>query len=202
MTHTWEILVLTKTLALCALLLPSLLAAQDTDIPEALLKGSKLVGGSASISQQRTDDNKVTFISLNPELLAFVADGFAVGGRVGLSRQSSDGGSSTGWSIGPAMRAFFAARDSRMLPYIGLSVLFGRTESKSFGTSATTTQRVLDGALGITRLLGDQVGLDAELFYTHTRFDRKFAPPIGGPSTTNFSTFGVRFGFSAFLLQR
>jgi hypothetical protein len=189
-----------KTLALCAALVPSALAAQG-EIPRAIRKGSAMIGGSANFSQQRSDDTRVTSLNVNPMLLRFVGDGIAIGGSAGLSRQSSENVTTNGWSLGPAAQAFFGARTSEWLPFVVLSVRIGASETDGASGTLSSTQRVIDGAFGVMRLLGDQVGFDAELFYTDSRFSAEldFVPVTTDSKQTRF---GVRFGFSAFLLQR
>lgn len=190
------------SLALGALLFPLLLGAQSAATPAALQKGSKLIGGNASFSQESDEDTKVTSVTLQPEMLFFISDGLAVGGRLGLTRQSSDNFKSTGWSLGPAARVYLTSESRTLRPYISASARFGRTENRGGSSDVTSTSRILDAALGFTRLLGDQVGLDGELFVTNSRLSLKVSPPIGGPLDNSVTAIGVRFGFSAFLLQR
>ena len=189
-----------KALVLCVASLPGLLTAQS-DIPRAVQKGGVIIGGTAGLSRQTNDGESVTTFNFNPQLLRFAADGLAIGGSAGLNYVDAGGFTSFSWSLGPGVRAFFSAADREWLPYVSLALRVGRTESESASATATTTQRVIDGAFGIMRLFGEQIGLDGELFYTDTKLTTR--TPFGaGPLESGFSNFGVRFGFSAFLLQR
>lgn len=190
-----------QILALLLLTGPGLLSAQQSDVPEAVRKGSKLIDGSARISRQRDDGASVTTISIQPEMLLFLADGFAAGGRVGLTRQSSDAFTSTGWTLGPAIHLYFRSDSETLLPFVGLAATFGKSRNESGGSDLTSTQRVLDGSLGVTRLLSRQVGITAEIFFTQLHFNAQVSPPGPLLPDNDFSEFGVRFGISAFLLQ-
>lgn len=188
-----------RRLLFSALLFPLALHAQSSDTGP-IDKGSKLVGGSASVAV--TDDENtsaVTSVTVSPNVLFFVAPRFAVGGLVGVAYSSSDNSSSTNWTLGPALRYFIAEPKATMLPFVGASVQFGRG-SFSSGTSSdvTVTNLGFEGVAGITWMLARHVGLDGELFAQRTTFKAS-----GGalPTTSEFSSnrFGVRFGISAFV---
>ena len=180
------------------LLMPSILAAQ-TKPTSAISKGSKLVGGSASLTRLDRDEGapSTTSIQVSPFLLFFTADRVAVGGSVSIGHSSTEGASVTNWSIGPEARYFFAQPGATTLPFVGLSYRYGKTSFSSGGTDSDATNTVLDGSGGITWLLTPHVGLTGELFLTRTTFKSD----AGGGFTFDDTQllYGVRFGISAFV---
>lgn len=175
----------------------SALVAQNAPT-SPIAKGSRLISGTASITSTSSDggSGSLTSVSFNPNVLWFVRDRVAVGGELGLGYQDGDGFSGTSWLIGPAARFFFAEPAAKLLPFVGVSVGFGRMHSESGTFEFTGTQRALELVGGATQMLARNVGLTGELFVQRTNFEVETGTTMSDNTTTMF---GLRFGVSAFL---
>ena len=185
-----------RTSFFVALLLPCALAAQTPTNPTD--KGSMIVDGFASFGRSGGDGPSATHVSINPEVLFFVAPGVAVGGSLGLSHTSNEGSSSdfSSWVVGPALKYFFVRGDEKTLPFVGAMIGFGKTSSSS---NFELTQTRAEATGGLTWMLARHVGLIGEAYFMSftTKIEDTSAPtPI--PSTTS-NDLGVRFRVSAFV---
>jgi hypothetical protein len=190
-----------RTFALLALAVPAAAPAQDRGPVD---RGSWLVGGSAGFTREtvETESNEgtVTQFGVSPDLLYFVADRLALGGRLSLNWLDTDGGGSNGWLLGPAARLYFAPSAARTLPFVGLGVSLGKVNFESDVTDdeGGTSSWGLEAIAGLTWMASRQVGLTMEGFYD--RVESEFDAGALDSETTR-STFGVRFGFAAFLFR-
>jgi hypothetical protein len=185
------------TTALC--LAASVATAQSTPT-SPIARGSRLIGGSASISRSTYEsggsENTVTSINVSPMLLVFVRDRIAIGGELGLGRASTDAGSSTSWSLGPAVRWFFGDLNARTLPFVGGALLIGAVNSESSGTEVTTSQQGVELVGGATRMLARNLGITGEVVVARTSNETEVGTATSESTRTNL---GLRFGISAFL---
>ena len=85
---------------------------------------------------------------------------------------------------------------AKLLPFVGGSVGFGTTHTESGTFEFTGTQRALELVGGATQMLARNVGLTGELFVQRTNFEVETGTTTSDNTTT---TFGLRFGVSAFL---
>jgi hypothetical protein len=98
--------------------------------------------------------------------------------------------SSTSFGIGPAIRLFFAEPGAKSQPYAEGRALYNSFSGSGGGSSAGTT---LGASAGILQMVSRQVGISSELYWD------RLSGELVGDRTTN--TFGVRFGFTAFLIK-
>lgn len=184
-------LFLTATLCLAASALPAQNAPGGP-----IARGSRMVSGTASLARVEAGGSGVTTINVNPTVLWFIKDGFALGGELGLGYQTADGFSATMWTLGPAVRWFAARPDARTLPFLGAAVMFGRSSSRFDTFEFSGSSNTLEAVAGATRMLARHVGLTGELFVSRSSSEGSDGTTT---STSNSTTFGLRFGFSAFL---
>ena len=92
-------------------------------------RGSKLVGGSASVSHSDEGNGQTaTSYQVTPYVLFFVMPRLALGGQAGInyatfeSGTSIGGGHSFGWLLGPAMRWHFPTSSIKLLPFVGVNL--------------------------------------------------------------------------------
>ena len=170
-------------------------ATAQTSNP-ATQPGSMLVGGTASLTRQEADDFSSTTISIQPEVLFFVKSRLAIGGSLGLSRGSAGDATTTAWSLGPAAKYFFSTSSSTTLPFLGASVhVNGATTDLGTG-EAKVNGWGFEPVAGITWLLASHVGLTGEAFFNRRFISTEFT---GSTSDNASSTYGVRFGITAFV---
>lgn len=158
----------------------------------ATSKGSAIVGGTASLSRTtREGSDGVSGVLVAPNVLFLVADKVAFGGLLALSSSSSGGNSFTQFGIGPAARFFFADPGAKGQPYLEARALYNSASGSGGGSTASGT--TLGASAGILQMVTKQVGISGELFWDRTSGDF-----VSNRATNNF---GLRFGFSAFLIK-
>jgi hypothetical protein len=189
-----------RLLITTSLCLAASVATAQTAPTSPIARGSRLIGGTASISRSTFEsggfENSVTSINLNPMLLVFVRDRIAVGGELGLGHSSTDGGSSTSWSLGPAVRWFFGDVNARTLPFVGGALLIGSTSTESSGTEFKTSQRGIELVGGATRMLARNLGVTGEAFVVRMNNEQEVGTATSESTTTSL---GLRLGIAAFL---
>ena len=186
-------------LASIALVVTTPLAAFAQSSP--LVAGSMIVSGSASLVHTTTEGSgtSTTTLSLAPSALWFVAPHLAVGGSVLLGYSSSGNNSSSNFGVGPSARFFFS-ESAPWLPFLSATAAPTRGSSHIGGVNVDDSGLTLDGSLGLTRMVGGEVGFTGEAFYTR----RKTSQDIGsiqdvGSTSTSSNEFGIRFGVTAFI---
>ena len=162
----------TLTLLLVTSMMAAPAAAQTAQLPGVLQRRSMIVDGTGSIQHREDDDGGwQTSVSLQPQLLYFVADRIAIGGLIGYSFFKFDGGDGSGWAIGPAARIYLPARWTRVLPYVAGTVLHNTSRFASSGITSKTSSDVLEAAAGATILLSETVGISTEGYYASDAAD-------------------------------
>ena len=181
--------------------MPSIAAAQSSGPVD---RGSWLVGGSGRFSRQKFEvgsgEVTSTTFELSPNLLYFIANRVAIGGQLEVSTTDTESGGGTTWFIGPAARLYLAPSSSRTLPYLGLSVGAGRSTFDNDNSGAESENSIweVQAIAGITWMMSRQVGLTIEGFFDR----REDSFELGDDETeSTATTFGLRFGFAAFLFR-
>ena len=145
----------------------------------ALDQGSVILDGSAGISSVGVGDgDRLTTATVAPRVQYFVRPGLAVGGRALLYYFSSDGESTTSVGAGPELTYYFGPAEQVLHPFVSANTSVGRQ-----GGGTTYGYEV---SAGLLRMISRTVGLNGRLYYQ--AFD----------STSNYDTFGLALGFSAF----
>lgn len=170
----------------------------------AVSHGSWLVGGSAGVSHSNAGSSATT-ISFAPFGLYFVADRLALGGTLDLAYASTSSGGAefhdTFIGAVPTIRYFFGDLSGKTFPYLNAAVgpSWLRTTAENNGTSngaQTTTGVDLTASAGVMQMLATHVGLSGEAYYTR----RHRSSEVGSTTVkSNNDTYGLRFGFNAFL---
>ena len=163
-------------------------------------RGSKLIGGTASVERTSSEGSTSTSFSVQPTVLFFVANRVAIGGEVGLSYFDHENGNATSWFIGPAGRLYFGPSTAKTIPYLGASVQVGSSSisSDSPGSSDTDASAWrIEGLAGLTFMISRQVGIAGELFVQ--RDERDFETGTIGEVTSTVTRYGIRFGIAAFI---
>lgn len=180
------------------LLLAAPVAAQSAVGPTE--RGSVMLAGSASLSRSDIEGNKTTSISLQPNVLYFVANRVAIGGQLGVGYSDRENGETTAWTLGPAARLYFGGSGSKTLPYLGVAVLFGSASTETDEPIASESDASLwgiEGVAGLTFMVSRQVGIAAELFVN--RDENEFDTGTSATVTTTATSFGLRVGIAAFV---
>jgi hypothetical protein len=171
-------------------------------------RGSKLVGGSASVSHSDEGNGQTeTAYQVTPYVLFFVMPRLAVGGQAGInyatfeSGTSTGGGHSFGWLLGPAMRWHLPTSSTKLLPFVGVNLALSsiRIKDDFVSTVNSTTVRGKDGEVvaGLDYMLATHVALEGVTFFGRDELEISSA---GQPSRTqDQSRIGLRFGISAFV---
>jgi hypothetical protein len=167
-------------------------------------KGGWIVGGSAGLSHTNNDGGPgTTNLALAPFGLYFFAPRLALGGTVSLAYASTSVANADSHDsfvgIEPTIRYFFGDPAGKLFPYLNASI---GPSWESFhidnGNNNDQTVHGLDvtGSAGLMQMLSTHVGLTGELFYSHQHRSTDFGT---SSSTNNRSSYGLRFGFSAFV---
>jgi hypothetical protein len=163
----------------------------------AVDRGSLMLGGTAGFTSSGSSvngeslDDRVTQISLAPQLLYFIVPGLAIGGEVLFSRISSDGDALTSYGFGPAATYYFGREERTAYPHIGGSMQFAWTSDDSTDADQPSLMG-FRGAAGVLFMLSDAVGLNTELFYQLLERESDLFD-------VDIDTYGLAIGFSAFI---
>ena len=161
-------------------------------------KGSVSLDGSANVSSSRVGDgDRVTFVSVQPSALFFVADGLALGASASLSRSSfGDGLSATSYGVGPTAAYFFGGPGRTVYPFVsaGASVARSSFSGDPGLDSDATTLLGAEVSGGGVFMLSRTVGLSGEAYYqAQSATSGDFDDSVGA------NALGLRAGFVAFL---
>ena len=161
----------------------------------AVDRGSILIDGQAAFrSQQLIVDgepigDRVTQLTLAPSALYFVVPGLAVGGELTFGYASAGDNSYRSWGVGPAVSYYFGRGRRSVHPYVGASAQVLKNSSDG-ATTYEETIRSYRGIAGLLFMLGDAVGVNAEVYYSNTGLDERDAEE---------SAYGLALGISAFV---
>jgi hypothetical protein len=179
-------------------LLATPLAAQSATGPNE--RGSMILAGSANVSRSESDGNESTSISVQPNILYFVANRLAIGGQLGFGSANHENGETSSWTVGPAARLYFGASTSKTLPYLGIAFLIGSASSSTDDPIPVESEASVwgvEGIAGLTFMISRQVGIAGELFFN--RNENEFETPANTERTIKMTSYGLRFGITAFV---
>lgn len=191
--------------SVCAIVLgaTTLTAQQKSPIG----KGGWIVGGSAGLSHTDDSGTGTTNVAFAPFGLYFFAPRLALGGTLDLAYGSSSlaGNDTHDTFVGaePTIRYFFGDPAGKLFPYLNASIgpSWDRFKVDGGPAGGEQTSHGLDitGSAGLMQMLSTHVGLTGELFYTHVHQSTDVSSTTASTITRNRSTYGIRFGFSAFV---
>ena len=183
-------------------LLPVSLLAQEY----AIDKGSINVGGTAGFEKRSGDlyadeDESLTIISLNPNLLYFIAPNLGIGVEILYDKLSVEDESLSMFGIGPRAAYFIGSEESKVYPFIGASFFYAKvgedgmmtTDRQIFWSEGTSMGITPFG--GVLFMLSKSVGMSIEAFYRMDSFKEK-----GEDKAEDGNRFGVRIGIAGFIL--
>jgi hypothetical protein len=149
-------------------------------------KGSKLLGGSASIQF-----NDPFSISLNPSAGIFVLNKLAVGSSLSLSFSSSTNSRYSSAGIGPFARYYFGKSKVQyfILADVGIFRNWYNFEYPGFEDKRTTTYWNPRVGVGAVYFITPQIGLESTLNYQIYRNSDRF----------NNNILSLNFGFQIYL---
>lgn len=166
--------------------------------------GSTVVAGGVAFSSAGGELNQdaaghrlVTF-ELRPDVMHFVARGFALGAALSLSSASQGSASATSLGVGPKVAYFFGPQQATshargaLYPFIAFSLLATRQSvSTGFG-DATGTGLTAAFDAGLTYMMSESVGLVAQTGY---RIDNL---KVEGQSASG-NSINIQLGIAGFL---
>jgi hypothetical protein len=178
-------------------------AQQTTPITSPLHTGAWIVGGSANVGHN-TGALATTFVQVSPTALALVTPNFAIGGVGTIGYSSNDNGHQWTYGLGPSARLFLGDASSLTLPFISGSFIpqWNKThiESSSLGSftgDESSHQYLIDGSVGVTRMIASHVGLTGEAYLSHFEFSTDL--PTGSTVNSSQNQYGLRVGLTAFV---
>lgn len=166
----------------------------------AIDRGSIILGGQVGFSSIGGDQfaDRQNAIVISPNVQFFVVPHLAVGGNVRLAYISGSGASIAQYGIGPRLGYYFGAPESRVYPFVAVTVAMDRVD---FGEPPTPgalapDQTVLrfQPAAGASFMVGDEVAITGQLFYRLTSNDVE-----GAASSVDTNEIGLDFGVTVFV---
>ena len=166
--------------------------------------GEWLIDGAANASRQHdqsSDETRSAFV-VSPTGLVFATPHFALGASATLGYFTQTSGHSFSYGIGPRAR-YYLGGAATWLPFISGAVIpqWETThQSASIGGATpdlTSRLLMLEGSLGVTRLVATHVGITGEAYYQHESLDVDLNA-TSSPTDRSYN-FGLRFGLSVFV---
>jgi len=149
-------------------------------------KGSFIIGGSAGFSSLGSGENdRLTQITLTPNLSFFVVPNLAIGGNGNFRRISVSGSSSTFIGIGPSVAYYFGDLTSKSYPFVSSSFFYGKQSDLS-------SQISLQFSSGVAFMIARNVAITGEAFFL-------LINEIQDGPDENGNSFGIQIGISTFV---
>lgn len=139
--------------------------------------GSTVVAGGVAFSSaggelnQDASGHRLVIFELHPDVLHFVARGFALGVALSLTSAAQGSASATSLGVGPKAAYFFGPRQpaaharGALYPFVAFSLLATRQSVSTGFADATGTGVTAAFDAGLTYLMTESVGLVAQTGY-------------------------------------